>query len=277
VASGLRRRAGVGENDVVLKSVRANCGVEAWYREKLRALLADMSASMQLHVAAAWKAQPPTIGFAQDDANSSIVLRRSLAKWGKNWVSKFDALAGELARRFAGKAFSTTDNALRASLKAAGFTVQFKPTKASVEAYQAVVAQNVALIKNLPRDYLHDLQNSVWDSVMKGADLSTLSKTLQTNYGMSYRRAALISRTENHKAKAIIENVRRRELGIQSAIWMHSSAGKVPRPTHVAMNGQRYELGKGMWDSNEGEFVFPGQLINCRCTSRAIIPGLDES
>jgi uncharacterized protein with gpF-like domain len=110
---------------------------------------------------------------------------------------------------------------------------------------------------------------------MKGGDLATLSKTIQEKYGIAYRRAALIARDQNNKAKAVYENVRRQELGIEEATWMHSSAGKEPRPTHVAMNEKRYKLGQGMWDSGEGEYVWPGQLINCRCTSRAVIPGFD--
>ena len=110
---------------------------------------------------------------------------------------------------------------------------------------------------------------------MRGGDLATLSKSLHQNYGVSYRRAALIARTENAKAKGLMEATRRQELGISEAIWQHSHAGKVPRPTHVAMNEKRYTISKGMYDSNEGKFVFPGELIACRCTSRAIIPGLD--
>jgi len=62
------------------------------------------------------------------------------------------------------------------------------------------------------------------------------------------------------------------ELGITEAVWMHSHAGKVPRPTHVAMNGTRFKVAEGMWDSAEGKFIQPGELINCRCTSRSVLP-----
>ena len=54
---------------------------------------------------------------------------------------------------------------------------------------------------------------------------------------------------------------------------MHSHAGKKPRPSHVRMNGKTYDVKQGMWDSAEGRYVFPGELINCRCTSRSVIPG----
>jgi len=115
----------------------------------------------------------------------------------------------------------------------------------------------------------------VWQAVMKGSDLGQLSAGLQQKYGVAYRRAALIARDQNAKAKAVIENVRRKELGIKEAIWQHSTAGKEPRPTHVAMDGKRYKLDTGMYDSHEKEYVWPGQLINCRCTSRAVILGAE--
>jgi uncharacterized protein with gpF-like domain len=63
------------------------------------------------------------------------------------------------------------------------------------------------------------------------------------------------------------------QLGITEAIWVHSGAGKHPRPTHVAMNGKKYDVNKGMWDPAVKRWIFPGEEINCRCVSRSIIPG----
>jgi uncharacterized protein with gpF-like domain len=63
-------------------------------------------------------------------------------------------------------------------------------------------------------------------------------------------------------------------LGITEAVWLHSGGGKVPRPTHVRNNGRRYSVAEGWLDPAEGRRVFPGELINCRCVSRAVMPGL---
>lgn len=253
----------------------ANAGVEAWYRELLRKLLSAMHQSILLHVRAAWRAEEPTIGFAQD-ANSALVIRRSLNKWGANWQSKFNALSGDVARAFANKNFRATQATMAQAFKAAGFTVAFKATKASIEAYQAVASQQIALIKSIPQQYLKDVQASVFDSVMRGGDLRTLSQDIHDNYKVSYKRAAFIARDQNNKAKAVIENVRRQELDIEEGIWQHSSAGKVPRPTHVAMNGKRFKLAVGMYDSAIGKYVWPGSEPNCRCTSSAVIEGFSD-
>lgn len=235
-----------------------------------------MNASMLLHVRAAYNGCPPTVGFAVDAPTPSILLNRALKKWGGLWLKKFDRLSLDLSRRFADKNFNMTQVGMRAAFADAGFTVKFKPTRASIEAYHAVAAEQVNLIKSIPQQYLTAVRSSVWESVRVGADMNALSKSLRKNYGVSVRRAALIARDQNNKAKAIIENTRRQELGIVKGIWMHSHGGKEPRPTHVEMDGKPYDLKKGMYDSAEGKFIWPGQLINCRCTSKSVIPGFDD-
>jgi uncharacterized protein with gpF-like domain len=65
--------------------------------------------------------------------------------------------------------------------------------------------------------------------------------------------------------------VRQKELGITKAIWVHSGGGKHPRPEHVAFSGKEYDVEKGAY--LEGKWTWPGFEINCRCTSRSVIPG----
>ncbi len=50
---------------------------------------------------------------------------------------------------------------------------------------------------------------------------------------------------------------------------MHRGGTKVPRPTHVAMQGKRFKLENGLYDSAEGRNVKPGELYNCNCAYRA--------
>lgn len=205
----------------------------------------------------------------------ALNVERTLKAWSAKWRTRFDGMSVQIARGFADKNFQMTQASMRDALKQAGFTVKFTPTRGSIEAYRGVVAENVGLIKSIQSQYLTGVQSDVWQSVNRGADMATLSKKLQSQYGVTKRRAALISRDQNAKAKATIEMTRRAELGITQAIWQHSAGGKEPRPTHVAMSGKIFDVKKGLWDEDEGEFVQPGQLINCRCTSRAIIPGID--
>ena len=44
-----------------------------------------------------------------------------------------------------------------------------------------------------------------------------------------------------------------------------------PRASHVAASGKRYDVAKGMY--LDGVWTWPGHEINCRCVSKAVIPG----
>ncbi len=226
-------------------------------------------------------AQPPVDGIVGDapTKNPSILLRRALEKWGGLWTRKLDRLSLSLSRQFARKNFTVTQTAMRSAFKQAGFTVKFEPTPASVKAYHAVAAEQVNLIKSIPAQYLKGVQSDVWGSVMKGGDLHSLSQALEENYGSTKKRAALIARDQNNKATATIERERQMELGITDAYLQHSGGGKEPRPTHLAADGTRYKIAKGFWDPDargkgKGAFVQPGELVNCRCTNRPILPFL---
>jgi hypothetical protein len=38
------------------------------------------------------------------------------------------------------------------------------------------------------------------------------------------------------------------------------------------MNGKRYDVAKGMYDSAVKKFIWPGELISCRCQGRSVLP-----
>lgn len=219
-----------------------------------------------------------TYRIAMDAPPTVTKIDRELKKWGDKWQRKFDKLSRDASKKFATRSLGSTDVAMKAALKKAGFTVSFKPTRKSMQAYKLVVADNVGLIRNLQQSLYSKIQQDVWASVRAGGDMATLSQKLHKSYGIEVNRAALIARDQNNKAKATLEAARRQELGLTQAIWQHSGGGKEPRPVHLAWGreGKVFDLNKGLFDPDEGQWVLPGTLINCRCTSRAIIPGFDD-
>jgi uncharacterized protein with gpF-like domain len=267
---------------VTVRAVHPNAGVEHWYRAQLEALVLRMHNDVSAAVIGIYArhAQPTgDIGHDAASKNPSILLRRALEKWGGLWVRKLDKLSLTLATRFARKNFVVTQTSMKAAFREAGFTVSFKPTPLSVEKYHAVAAEQVNLIRSIPAEYLKAVKSDVWNSVMKGGDLHSLSQNLQKNYGVTAKRAAFIARSQNNMAAGTIEKVRQLELGITDAFWQHSHAGEVPRPTHLAADGRRYKIAQGLWDKDahgkgKGAFIQPGELINCRCTNRPILPFL---
>jgi uncharacterized protein with gpF-like domain len=87
--------------------------------------------------------------------------------------------------------------------------------------------------------------------------------------------AALIARDQNNKATAVFVRVRQKQAGITKAMWLHSHGGKEPRKTHLANDGKLYDPAKGWFDPDPKvrRHIYPGELINCRCSSITVVPG----
>lgn len=254
---------------VTIRAVHPNQGVEVAYRKRLDALIEEMQTSLVHWLTAAYRANPPKM--AQDDS-PAMTLRRAMNDLSRRWQTRFDHAAPDLASYFALSAGQRTDAALKAALKKAGFSVEFKLTAEANDALQATIGENIGLIRSIASEHLTEVQGLVMRSVASGRDLGTLTKDLQERYGVTKRRAALISRDQNNKATATVTRVRQDGLGITEAIWLHSAGGKHPRPSHVAYSGQRYKIAEGALI--DGERIWPGERINCRCVSKSVIPGL---
>lgn len=251
-----------------LAPIRANAGVEAAYRKRLLALVDEMNASLLYWLRAAYRANKPLAA----DALPAVELQKAFRKLAARWLKRFDERAPDLAAYFATSAKDRTDAALSGALKKSGFTVEFQAPAEMRDIYSAMVSENVSLIKSIASQHLTQVEGMVMRSVTMGRDLGALTADLEASFGISRRRASLIARDQNNKATAVIEKSRQQEIGVTHAIWMHSHAGKEPRPSHVRANGTKYAVAEGL--ILDGERVWPGTAINCRCFSKAIIPGL---
>lgn len=208
--------------------------------------------------------------IAQDRSHSAII-KDILNKLGKKWQKRFDKMAVEIAKLFVDGSAKHNRVAMMAALKKAGFAVEMKLTEPMREAMMSATAENVALIKSIGSEYHAQIEKQVWRTVSAGGDLADMVEMLKSRYGVTQKRASLIARDQTNKVRAEMEATRRKELGITEAIWMHSHAGVTPRPSHVKANGERFNVEKGLY--LDGEWVLPGQAINCRCTSKPIIKG----
>lgn len=259
--------------DIILGPVHANPALEARFRKRLLKLIREMNDSIVYWIAEQYERTPPVM--AMDARTPADQLAKQMNELSKRWRSRFEDAAQELAEYYAEEISSRSDARLKAILKKSGFAVQFKATKAQKDILAATVHENVSLIKSIPAKYLTDVEGAVMRSVASGRDLGKLSKDLQRNYKVTKKRAEFIARDQNNKATAAFNRARQVELGIKQAIWVHSGAGKHPRPTHVKAGRDRakYDINKGWYDPHAGEYILPGQLPNCRCTSRAVIKG----
>jgi len=272
--------------DILLRPVRANAGVEAAYKKQLDRWIDAMHKSLTWWITAQYRANPP-MSLAQDaglesfrDGSPANAMRRAIHRMSRRWLKAFDKGADDLAKYFVDKAAGATDVQLKDILKKAGFTVQFKTTAEVNNAMQAAIGENVGLIKSIGSEHLSQVEGLVMRHMQTGRDLGALTKDLTERYDITKRRAAFISKDQANKMTAVINRTRQAELGITQARWKHSGAGRHPRISHLAAGrdnggkGKLYDVAKGC--EIDGEYIWPGQLPNCRCTSQSVIPGLED-
>lgn len=225
---------------------------------------------------AAYRANEPRIQalLAQDELPATIVAAR-VRRLCKFWQRKFDALAPDLARYFATEVSKRSTASLGEMLKRGGVAVKMRDTRAYQDVLKAAVEENVGLIRSIPQQHFGRIEGMVMRSVQTGRDLHQLTEDLEDAFGISRRRAELISRDQSNKATAVLQRTRQAELGVTEAIWVHSGGGAHPRPSHVRAGKDRvkFNLAEGWFDPETKKYIWPGTEINCRCVARPVIEG----
>jgi len=219
--------------------------------------------------------------LAEDAApkTSQQKLLSELTRLQSHWEKHFKEVAAKLARKWAGASYKDNATAWKAQMRKAGFTVDMKLTPAQAAQLDVTVAENVALIKSIPAQFATDVHGIVTRSFLAGRDLHTMADALRKRGDLTIDRAALIARDQSNKLTATMNAARQRELGLQWAVWKHSSAGKEPRPDHVKAGREEwiFDTQAGIDFGDKFGHVLPGQAINCRCGSRTLIPAIGRN
>lgn len=191
----------------------------------------------------------------------------------ERWVATFSDAAVTIAPKFVNAVDSTATKSLKRSIGEKDLPkVKFTMTPEMNQAVDGIIAENVNLIKSIPEKYFTQVQTITLQSITRGRDLQYMTEELQKQFGVTRRRAERIAIDQNNKATAELAKVRQQSLGITKGIWIHSGGGSHPRPKHVKANGQEFELDKGLPVGDNGEYVLPGQEINCGCSWKPVLP-----
>jgi len=259
-----------------LRPVRPPVAIEREYHKKLKAMLMEMDRSLYWWLRAEYrKAEPEIVG---DSALAD--LRTKMKYLAKEWKKKYNLKAAELAQWFAEDVQKwTTGNLQRqmknAKLAALGFDLKFTYHSRKERAiFQSIVEQNVNLIKSIASEHLTQVQGIVLRGIETGHDLGRMTDDLEKSFGVTERRAAMIARDQTAKASNNLSRQRLLDYGVTKGKWMHTSSGKTYRDSHVEMDGEIYDLEEGCYDDDYGDYVQPGELVNCHCVC---IPVIDVS
>lgn len=255
-----------------LSPIRPSAPTRIAYQKQVDGLIDEMANSLLYWLKAAYRAdEPATVNLGAD----ALPLQNAFDKLARRWLRRFDTLSEQLSEWFATSVENRVDRTMKADMRKAGFTVKSQQSPAMREAVEAVIAENVALIKSIGAQHLEGVQVALSQSIATGRDLASLTEHLTKRVGITKRRAALIARDQTNKATATMVRTRALENGITQARWQHSAGGKTPRPEHVKASRDRlvFDMATGVDFENGEGTVWPGTAINCRCVAIPIIPG----
>jgi len=141
---------------------------------------------------------------------------------------------------------------------------------------QAIVAENVSLIKSIPQEYFNDITGSVMRSISSGNGLFDLIPQIEKYNGITRKRATLIASDQTRKAYSAINRERLTSAGVKKFRWHHSGGSQTPRPSHVAMDNVIFSFDNLpiINADNKGQPPvrgIPGQAINCLCFMEPIV------
>ena len=254
--------------DMTARGARPSAAIRNQYRRGLENLISEMTNSVEYWLTARYNAREDEI--VAKDASPSKELEKELGTLMWQWQGRFNDYAKQRAKWFARRVNTSTTNQLKGSLKDAGLTVEFKNSRRVNNIYQAIVTENVNLIKSIPQQFLGNVNSIVMNSVRNGRDMGFIADEVRKQYGVTKNRAITIARDQTNKATEAVSYARVTDIGITHGIWMHRSGGKVPRTTHVSMDGKRFKLSEGLFDEDPkvNRLVKPAELVNCHCTFR---------
>lgn len=286
-----------GKRHIVLGTVQPNGQTTALYVKRLTAAVEAMRRSYERVIERRYKAALKAneaagrVMAAFDAAGGSKATETSgdlfaeMRRLQSFWSDYFEDFANKAANPMMRDMQADNSRGWTGVMKQAGFDIKLNLTPSQTLILKAKTRENVALIKSIGQQYHTDIEGDVMRAFVAGRDLDALSKMLKARGKVTTERAAFIARDQANKATAAFNAARQRELGLKWASWIHSSAGKEPRPEHVRAGREHWYFNtqEGIDFGDKFGHVVPGEAIKCRCTSRTVIlafsthPDFDES
>ena len=240
----------------LLRQVKPNKGVEVEYRKRLEKLINAMDKSVMYWI------------LADYGNRTAKEMAKAIQKRIKQWTKIFGDKADEIALWFATTVKKHTENGFRTSLREQDI---YRSPTIPEDTLEAVKLENKELIKSIPEKYFIGISTIALMAVMYDWDKDRLEAEIEKRHGITERRAKIIASDQNHKSSMLFKSALCEKMGIRYGVWTYTYLSKVPRETHLEMNGTLFDLEKGCYDKKVGEYIFPGQLINCSCSFRPVI------
>lgn len=226
-----------------------------------------------------------TLKALSNEASFTILLQDIVGKNITRWLEALKQVSRSTAERFVKKALTSSTRAQRAALLAAGvkpstlkrvLTVPVVGKQSisplAAEAMPAMIRSNVELIAHIGETDVSRITEVLTRGLQEGMDYDELRRELNATNGFDGARAERVAMDQINKLNQQVQILNAKSLGCTHARWKHVPGQYTSRKTHIAMDGQTFDLNTGLYDPEVKRNVIPGELYYCRCVSRLIIP-----
>ena len=210
--------------------------------------------------------------------------KKEITDYTSSLSSLFDYYTGRaelLAREWTDKELNNLYRYVYGSYKSS-----FPNMSVSGEYYEqimnAVINENLTLIKSIPQEVLKDMQVALSQGIISG-NQKELIKNLKRIKGVSKDRAVFIARDQIHKAVESFKQVQNTALGIEYYEWLTADDERVSSGIggHAQNNHRIFKYGSNeaiISHSAKRGFYYgkPGDRPNCRCIAVGVILDTDE-
>lgn len=222
------------------------------------------------------KPQVKDLEFEYTADSWADVIEVSLAALRERWSSAvFNRFAERLAAKFVQAVNLQNQQQFQNQYKSFGINI-YAGNQAVSDYLDATVKDNVRLIKSIPDQYLTQVESIVLGNMRAGMRPSAINKQLQDQFGVTERRARVISRDQTSKAANGLAKKRMQSAGFEYFQWITSKDERVrSRHKHIANKVTKY--GKGIYSfsdlplNDKGIPIAPSDDTQCRCVMRPVL------
>lgn len=130
--------------------------------------------------------------------------------------------------------------------------------------------ETIGQVVKLKNEMIENLSQNTLRLMSAGKNLETLYEEVTNTKQKNLNKSELVSRNELKAFNTQLNNKRAQNLGIQKAIW-NTVGDERSRPCHLKRDGMEFDIEKGLYHSCDGEWLKPGEEINCRCFATYVV------
>ena len=259
-----------------MPAVKYNAGNSLWYRREITRLIRAMNSDVRDRVISIVSEHAIAQPEMANDANPVQFLKDALRDLSAKWIGRFINRALPLSTEMTDRTTKSADRQLEAAAGREGFAINMQMSEAMDQRVDAIIAENVSLIRSIPEKYFTQVEGMVYRAVARGGDRKKLTDEIMEKFsdreGKTRRRAEFIARDQVRKATSALSAVRQQAAGITEGVWVHSAGQANPRHKHVQANGKTFKLSEGFPCGPNNEHVMPGEEPNCSCSWKPKVP-----